>query len=1312
MDAPPEKNPAGPSDETHLRPKKIGETHFCNAFESNMEPPWRLGDVYSDYRIRGLLGRGRAGFVYSADDLLTKRRCALKVLCRMSSHDLYRNKLGFRRMSGFRHPCLMQTERIETLDGHTVLLMEEIDGVTLNEALRQHRGESRSTMYAKLVTLLHDFASGLAEMHVAGLVHRDLKPTNLMVRRNGRGVIVDYGLVTTCDPETDPYGIRTYIAGTPKYFSPEALWEQSYTPAGDVFSLGLVMLDCLNELAGGNSWMRAGNFDDWVRDEDEKVIAEAVSEIDSNVPRVLREAVAAMLSTDREERPSTMSLIARTKTDNSPIRLKTANHLYGREVELEQCRDWLHEIYRGNVGRLHICGEPGTGKTRLLDELERYLRELKWGQCFRVQCHSRESQTLQVMDQIADQIAQRYRQRDRDRLQLDPVSESILKRAFPQLSHVLEQDLSEAVFPNKDHSERRDALGATIRLSRELRKVGPLIIIIDDAQWSDPGSNNVWAALQQDTEGFLGIITASPEPHPQQLESAQKRIELAPLREDEAVACLNAAAARCGIEVDRSVLIDLVRRDGCNPFRLQELAEEFRPGGILHVPAGERLSDAAGFDLEQTRRARLEKLDDESKSILACLLAAGVPASIEQLEQLTGLQDRVDVLVSELVNQRLVRDEATGNECISIVHNKVGERLAECLGEAEINRAHLAWAALLDSQNRPRDFAARIAGHYYAAGRDGSALRFAITAAENAEKAFAKSDAAFWHQRVLAQVTGDARLRHLRHAARCFREADLPAQASHHYLMLCDETENTGERIQYRTFAAQLLVRRGKMDQARPLLAELAKQLEITRSAVSNEVNARTRRQLNRLAVHLESASHSSRSPSQRLEAGENDSPTSSVDGARQLIFSDGRVSPGEHGMISYDTMERCRLDFCREIGRPMTLLDLRGTVQLVLAGAEHAGKTGDLRDQWFFQVMTRFCASMLSDRGGNCLKGNLDSLQRLADSQSKPANAATGTQLAETWSAIAYSHAFEMNWAKVRSAVSICLKSYRSSHRPARFEIGYTRWLTLWADWHLGRWSSLRATAQGMRDDAERRNDSYQQLLSTAGFAGNAWLLDNKAEYLEQLCEQNNGIETASAEMEWFEFLRRIQSVQRPLYAGDDDRAAEQVLQLRKSMRGSLLRYVPLIRVTTDHLTALVSLHLRQREKAFANSIAFGVAANELRDRRLASAAIRRLLDRPYPFSKLLGNLARGIDARLQGQTDLASRAFSAAADLASTLGTIPYQLAAEDALVQLTQGNAAADKTGGSLRQHLHTHRVASPERIERLLTVSASPERNEGQ
>ncbi|MEL6109413.1 MAG: AAA family ATPase, partial [Planctomycetota bacterium] len=911
FDDEPKPDPAG---DTKWRPKS-GETRVSNPMELRMAPPWESGEKRGDYLIGELLGRGQAGFVYSAINLVSRQRCALKVLCRLSPRDLYRNKLGFRRMAPFRHPCLLRTDRMESIDGRTVLRMEEIIGKTLFLSVKEDlKRLDRAEAYAQLKRLLHDYAYGLMTIHMSNLVHRDLKPTNLMVRAGGGGVIVDYGLVASCDPETDPGGIRPYIAGTPRYFSPEALWEQSYTPAGDVFSLGLVMLDCLHEISGGEvclSEMRQGEFDNWVRNEDEEGISAAVSVLADEVPPDLRRAVTEMLSVDRALRPTSHELVTMMRdADEGPIRLITNHSLYGRERELSDVLEWLNGIYREGSGRLHVHGESGTGKTRLLDEVERQLSQHSWIQLFRVKCQPWESRTLHVWDQIADQVAARYARHDRTAIRLDHVTMTTLQEAFPQLRHVIQKGE-----PADSLKDVLDPLAEAMRrLILELRKNGPLIFIIDDAQLADRPSNQLWDRLCDERMQRVGIITSSRSSDTKQNRKPDQSIELGPLDPVASHAMLLHAAHRWSANVNEAGLRELAGYCGHNPFRLSELAEEFRPGGMLHVvESSEDASSSNLGDLDRLWQVRFDRLSKRAKAALVFIATADAAVSMEQLAELTHQSEDIGVSVSELVDQRLVNDDAIGDACLSVMHDTIASGLIENLSAQELRDAHRAWAELLAKANLPRH-AARIATHYYAAGDEATALRFAILAAENADRAYAKAEAARWHERVVEHVTGAAKVKHLRDAARCYQEACMPREASKLYLTLADQTSNAGDQIQFSTLALRLLLRCGEMDHARPLIQTLDHRLSFQRDSRLIGLFQGYRARLYRLAS--------------QLCLGETPRPD---------IVSEVRGV----GELPLDDWNACRLEYCAAITRPMAMLDFRSMLHSVMTGAELAARHG-----------------------------------------------------------------------------------------------------------------------------------------------------------------------------------------------------------------------------------------------------------------------------------------------------------------------------------------------------------------------------------
>ena len=1252
------------SDETQRRPGR-GETFVSNALEMKMTPPWKAGEERGDYVIGKLLGRGQAGFVYSAEDLVVRRRCALKVLCRNSSQDLYRNKLGFRRMSPFRHPCLVRTDRIDVIDGFTVLSMEEIQGKTLYETVRELKKGARGQAYARLHSLLHDYAVGLAIIHLGGVVHRDLKPTNLMVRDNGHGVIVDYGLVANCDPETDPHGIRPYIAGTPRYFSPEALWEQSYTPAGDVFSLGLVMLDCLNAVSGGNAkWeeLRQGDFFDWDRDEDEEGISDAVSHLDSEVPQELRRIVTRMLSVSRANRPSSPELVSMTKRDDNPIRLITDQHLYGRHREQQDILDWLRDICRGRSGRLHLHGKAGCGKTRLLDEIERQLKQVNWVQVFRVKCRSRETQTLQVLDQIADQIAARYTRRDREKLELDAVSATILVEAFPQLKHVIKiSDPPARPAIDRAAPQTIQALEASRRLSSELRKVGPLIIIVDDAQWSDHGSNQLWDTLQQDEEGMLGIVTASRSAETDQQQPADKRIHLGPLDHESATALLQNAASRWNAPSDLKQILELIKISRGNAFRLQELAEEFRPGGFLNPPADAIETSVAELgDVDKFWKTRFERLTDSVRSVLTFIVTARAPVSIAQLAALTGLDDQVDVCVSKLVEQRLVQDDATGEECISVMHDKIAAGLIGTLTKSQLDHAHRAWAELLSSQNRPRDFSARIASHYYEAGDVVDALPFAILAADIADRAYAKAEAAEWHERILDQVAGAARSKHLREAARCYHEAYLPQKAAELYLLVAAESDDKIEQLRFQTLALQLFIRSGQMNQARPLMKTLESKLDLGHTGHSSVMSH---------GVRLAAISRSL--------------------GERRPIT--------DHHESSNDEIDNARLEFCAAVTRPLALLDFRYMIRLVSRGADLADCGGEDCDRVHFGVMATVLRGFLQGPGADLtdeLYATLDQpWSGISEESSRRINA-------ELSAGKAFLDLLSMEWQKIPFDVDDAIRDYAFNSNPARFEVLHTRWLRIWADWHLGRWGALRVDAEEMLEDAGRRNDAYQRLLATSGYGGNALLMSDRSSACRRLAKRNSEVGAESGGVELAGVLRWMDQVQLDLYVGDLSSAANAVLEMRRKMSTSLLERVDFIRAIVDHLSGLVSLHVRQQllsPDSSENPIHVGVVDPEIVSPTFVLEAIRRLMRQRAGYPRMLASLLLGIHRRLEGRSELARRSFVRAHARAGKMGLMPYELAAEDGL------NDLAKNFTDSLRQRMVNHDIRKPAQLERLYTVA---------
>jgi serine/threonine protein kinase len=154
----------------------------------NLSPGARLGH----YEIRSQIGAGGMGEVYLAEDTKLDRKVALKIL----PADLAANQDRMRRFvqeakaaAALNHPNIATIHEIGESDGVNFIAMEFIDGVTLREKIHQERTELR-----KLLRFLQHAAEGLAKAHAAGVVHRDLKPDNIMITRDGHAKVLDFGL--------------------------------------------------------------------------------------------------------------------------------------------------------------------------------------------------------------------------------------------------------------------------------------------------------------------------------------------------------------------------------------------------------------------------------------------------------------------------------------------------------------------------------------------------------------------------------------------------------------------------------------------------------------------------------------------------------------------------------------------------------------------------------------------------------------------------------------------------------------------------------------------------------------------------------------------------------------------------------------------------------------------------------------------------------------------------------------------------------------------------------------------------------------
>ena len=195
------------------------------------------------YKIAGVLGRGAQGVVVKAQREADGKVVAVKILStQMAKVAEFRRR--FRREAQvaleLSHPNIVQGIEVGQADGLPFVVMEFIDGETMGERLR--RGPLTE---AEALPIMRDCAAALVCAHERGLVHRDIKPDNLMLTRDGRAKLMDLGLAKDTDSGQE-LTMSGSVFGTPGYISPEAAVDAKDTDIrADVYSLGATFYHAL-----------------------------------------------------------------------------------------------------------------------------------------------------------------------------------------------------------------------------------------------------------------------------------------------------------------------------------------------------------------------------------------------------------------------------------------------------------------------------------------------------------------------------------------------------------------------------------------------------------------------------------------------------------------------------------------------------------------------------------------------------------------------------------------------------------------------------------------------------------------------------------------------------------------------------------------------------------------------------------------------------------------------------------------------------------------------------------------------------------
>jgi serine/threonine protein kinase len=254
------------------------------------------------FELRGELGSGGTGVVYRVHDRLRGHDVALKALRAKGPNALYRFKREFRELCDLAHPNLVQLHELYVVGDEWMFTMELVDGVQFRDWVVVDR--------ARLVPALIQLVDALTALHTAGMIHRDVKNSNVLIQPDGRVVLLDFGLVR--DSEVVDATHDGAALGTPAYMSPEQAADVPLTPATDWYAVGVMLYEVLT----GRKPFR-GPASSVLLDK-QRIDPVPPSVVAGNVPPELEALCLQMLARDPRRRPTGPEVLAALGAGPSP----------------------------------------------------------------------------------------------------------------------------------------------------------------------------------------------------------------------------------------------------------------------------------------------------------------------------------------------------------------------------------------------------------------------------------------------------------------------------------------------------------------------------------------------------------------------------------------------------------------------------------------------------------------------------------------------------------------------------------------------------------------------------------------------------------------------------------------------------------------------------------------------------------------------------------------------------------------------------------------------------------------------------------
>lgn len=790
------------ADSTDSIDATIDATITAEARQKKEEAATAVADL-PRYRMLHELGRGACGVVYRVRDEQVGRDVALKRLLKFTPRALQLFKQEFRSLADIAHPNLASLYDLHSEDGDWSFTMEFLDAVEFNEyvwsgleALSdrcqvpdvQIAGQGTrlsEPVLTRLYDALRQVAAGLNVLHKAGVLHRDIKHSNIMVTTEGRVVLVDFGLAVD-----SAAGGKGTVQGTPAFMSPEQCAGRAASPATDWYGIGTMLYEILTGVLPF-----VGPIEK-ILTRKRKELPKEPREIEPGIPAALNDLCMRLLQIKPADRPSVLEILRAIGADDeiallendAAVAERSDIDLVGRDQHLQILRDHFAALVvdraSGSLGdsdvqdaryeadSVFVHGRSGMGKSVLVERFLQEIRNDAGALVLSGRCYEQESVPFKALDSLMDALATYLGGlRERKLWSLIPEDSRPLARVFPVLGQL--PGINNSDRPSIENAEQQELRQrAVIALRELLARLGdrkkPLVLYIDDLQWGDVDSADLLVDLLRPPNSPKLLLLGSyrtegigTSPCLIALEKEYSSGEYQPPRTDIAVEALTVDdSTKLAMKLlgrddaeTRKTAAQIASESGGWPFFVWELTQ-----GVQDDPN----ITSGSLELDDVIWARACRLPDETRRFLELVAVAARPISAADAYRALDEVERGQSLLAQLRTASFVRtttDEAQGT-IVESYHDRIRESVSVRVEKGIAQKHHLSMATVIEeasgiaAEDRTQwlkstkpitdetvDLTTEqwntvfdVARHFSAGGQNDQALPYALIAAEQARR--------------------------------------------------------------------------------------------------------------------------------------------------------------------------------------------------------------------------------------------------------------------------------------------------------------------------------------------------------------------------------------------------------------------------------------------------------------------------------------------------------------------------------------------------------------------------------------------------